>query len=1072
MLKNQFQDSDYEKLFRLWKAEEYFNPIEYPELRRVVKIDKKEFDFDCYLNEYTGNEYTRNRIPVDNYHRYNNYLKLREVDEEKLYNRINIYYGCYKTNFLLENLLNKCNFDISNKQELEEISGRFYLFSAQITLDGSFTEECVKLSPFFISIIKMLEKRSLNVDLSESVVQGLNNDVNEILVQSERKILSVEDVHFIKKVLFDKLKIFSEKEVGLQAASDYTIACKGLTKEEESTDYMSFYLNEIELVSKNFKSNSQIVKYTAALMNNDVKKTMIDEDIVAMQKWLEADRFPRAKYPSKFSPTLMQQVAVNIAISDKERNEKIFSVNGPPGTGKTTLLKEIIASNIEKQAELLIEYGIDSNAFTACKIESSSSDTYIDKYFKIPDDIAQYGILVVSNNNGAVENISLELPKAKGMTNKDTWTNHFDREENDEIYFSKVADKLLGEQNQAWGLISARMGRKKYVSELLNTCIFAKKNDNPEKLTLDSVEVTSSWENAVENFKLSKQEVDICRKGIFEDQELLRQLYASEAKLNVQIEYLEELIEQKVKIENTRKNLNSMIQSNESETQKLELEIAYIKKHVSLLQKILIFFGFGEFGKKIKVMKQKIVSLINDHGGLLADLSECELEYNNKEVEFERQREQVDSFSSEYNKIKTIIYETEDSLKKKYGKNLADREFFTDIKESEDEQNACPWTYPDYDKKREELFFAALQVRKAFVLNSQVVKRNLYVYQTYLCGGFRSDERTMMFPHLFNALSMVIPVLSSTFASVGNFLKDAGNQSLGMLIIDEAGQATPQSALGAIYRTKKAIVVGDPLQVEPVVTIPQIIVDLLADGIGVPELYKKIENSVQGFADQVNEFNGMIGKMKVGCPLVVHRRCIEPMFSISNMISYDKRMFNKTKEKEKYLEETQSFMIKKSGWIDIKGEEKGGGNHFVENQAVKVCEMLEEALIIYPDLFERDDAIYIISPFKLVATEMKSYILQYFQQKGFGKEMLSEWTKNCIGTVHTFQGKDANEVIFVLGCSSERIGSMRWVVKKANILNVACTRAKYRIAFVGNIEDWRNLTFFDMFIPNMISTIK
>lgn len=42
----------------------------------------------------------------------------------------------------------------------------------------------------------------------------------------------------------------------------------------------------------------------------------------------------------------MQQIAINIAISEKDRKEKIFSVNGPPGTGKTTLLKEIIASNV------------------------------------------------------------------------------------------------------------------------------------------------------------------------------------------------------------------------------------------------------------------------------------------------------------------------------------------------------------------------------------------------------------------------------------------------------------------------------------------------------------------------------------------------------------------------------------------------------------------------------------------------------------------------------------------------------------------------------------------------------
>lgn len=38
--------------------------------------------------------------------------------------------------------------------------------------------------------------------------------------------------------------------------------------------------------------------------------------------------------------------------------------------------------------------------------------------------------------------------------------------------------------------------------------------------------------------------------------------------------------------------------------------------------------------------------------------------------------------------------------------------------------------------------------------------------------------------------------------------------------------------------------------------------------------------------------------------------------------------------------------------------------------------------------------------------------------------------EKCVGTVHTFQGKDANEVIFVLGCSDKSVGAMNWVVKR------------------------------------------
>ena len=112
----------------------------------------------------------------------------------------------------------------------------------------------------------------------------------------------------------------------------------------------------------------------------------------------------------------------------------------------------------------------------------------------------------------------------------------------------------------------------------------------------------------------------------------------------------------------------------------------------------------------------------------------------------------------------------------------------------------------------------------------------------------------------------------------------------------------------------------------------------------------------------MNEFNGMIGERQVGCPLVVHRRCIEPMFSISNMISYDNRMFNKTNKKEDYLKQEQPFLIKKSGWIDVEGTENGSKDHFVKNQAERVCQLLESALHIYTDLFDTDDKIFIITP--------------------------------------------------------------------------------------------------------------
>ena len=236
---------------------------------------------------------------------------------------------------------------------------------------------------------------------------------------------------------------------------------------------------------------------------------------------------------------------------------------------------------------------------------------------------------------------------------------------------------------------------------------------------------------------------------------------------------------------------------------------------------------------------------------------------------------------------------------------------------------------------------------------------------------FVDDDLTAVTEAVYETLFLLIPVISSTFAAVQNLFRNAKTENIiGTLIVDEAGQACPHNAIGALYRAKKAIVVGDPKQVEPVVTDDQ---DLLKKTYknDFYTVYAEKSNSVQRFADIMNPYGTYLENEEginewVGCPLLVHRRCITPMYDISNDISYNNIMKQQTAAPKD--EVAQKFIYNHSQWINVTGKEVGRKNHFVKEQGDKVIELLEKAFIkVSPEL----PNIFIISPFNSVVNGIK-----------------------------------------------------------------------------------------------------
>ena len=250
--------------------------------------------------------------------------------------------------------------------------------------------------------------------------------------------------------------------------------------------------------------NSEINSYICSLDRR------LDKEVLVLKDLLNPKNYPFGKWPTAFNPSFMQQVAINLSTKSKEEGE-IFSVNGPPGTGKTTLLKEIIADNIVKRAKVMTSYSKPSDAFK--KVDFEHPTQYHKYYYELDELLCSYGMIVASNNNLAVENISCELPLLNSVRGGKSGI--FDNCGDTDIYFNEIVSNILGEDKPTWGLISARLGNKENISKFINAYYYGSKENNKRHIR-DYFEEEISWTNQKEKFDLKYAEVENYRHKIEE----------------------------------------------------------------------------------------------------------------------------------------------------------------------------------------------------------------------------------------------------------------------------------------------------------------------------------------------------------------------------------------------------------------------------------------------------------------------------------------------------------------------------------------------------------------------------
>lgn len=786
------------------------------------------------------------------------------------------------------------------------------------------------------------------------------------------------------------------------------------------------------------------------------------KDRARLSRLLDPALFPLARWPGpgRHPLTLLQQGAVNAIARDLDR-EGLAAVNGPPGTGKTTLLRDIVAHVVTARAEAL------------AAIEEPWSG--------LPDlDFMDFAIVVASNNNAAVENISLELPVRDKALDPAIW------KDGGLDYFGPTATALLSlpadvpEGRRAWGLIAARMGRAENrraffrtfwwdkdwgLNDWLNQVAWPDARHNrdrpPGRLAgMDppprGPEARADWRRARSEFLLARDRCRELRAGLEEVARAGDRLREVETRLPAAREECRRLSldrESAVRAATAARERVARLQADDA-TEKTKLA-ALMSVRPSFLGR---WFRTRAWLSHEADVRDQVARLTASQGAVRAadaDLAAAGAEETACAEAFARADGIRDALEAEAAELGRRIAEARADL----GEGYPGAGFWS---QPEDRfHQACPWNAGRFKEARDALFIAAMRLHRAFIVAAaRQVKPSLNAIAKAALGGADAPRPTARDWGLF---FLTVPVLSTTFASIGRMFQTFDGASVGWLLIDEAGQAAPQQAVGAIWRARRAVVIGDPLQIEPVATAPGRTTRLLFQSFGIDPLsWTAPRDSAQTLADRASSLRGHFplenagpgGEERItGIPLLVHRRCDRPMFALANRIAYASRMIFATAAGPSAL----CDLLGETGWIDVDGP---SSDKWVEAEGRLIAGVVAglcDRLAAPPDL-------YVISPFRVPAQRLRALLLMTpGVLPGLSRDDRKAWVERRVGTVHTFQGKEAEAVILMLGAGrGARPGARNWAGGTPNLLNVAATRAKSGLYVVGNREEWAGAGVFSI----------
>ncbi len=308
---------------------------------------------------------------------------------------------------------------------------------------------------------------------------------------------------------------------------------------------------------------------------------------------------------------------------------------------------------------------------------------------------------------------------------------------------------------------------------------------------------------------------------------------------------------------------------------------------------------------------------------------------------------------------------------------------------------------------------------------------------------------------------MLTPCAVSTFASLpgkltysrktgGKWSKDYLYNFIDLLIVDEAGQVLPEVSGANFSLAKRALVIGDTQQIEPISSVPKPVdvgnlreVGLLQNDEDWSELSARGFCTTSGSAMRIAQEACKVSpysELEKGLYLFEHRRCYDEIIGYSNALCY--------KGKLRPLR----------GPVPADAKLPGLGYLHVDGRAIRLgssrANLLEARTIAAwldanrAELESRYQArleqiVGVVTPFGRQVREIRTACAN----RGISVDLRDGMT---IGTVHSLQGAERPVVIFSPVYSKHADGN--FIDASTSMLNVTVSRAKDSCLVFGDMD--------------------